>query len=192
LAGDYIVSEPLTITGSIGVYGGKFIFKELWKKLDISWENLKIGQNADILSMNRPFSLEEQKVFNRFLDDTYNDFTAKVKENRQLRQPIDKIARGRVWTGKQALDLGLVDELGGYDEAVVIALKQAGYAQNEPFRIVNYPKEKNISDKIRELLLFNDAKISDILRKSGVDIRYLNLFKRLQYDTVMLPLSINM
>ncbi|MBQ8671596.1 MAG: signal peptide peptidase SppA [Alphaproteobacteria bacterium] len=192
LAGDYIISEPLTITGSIGVYGGKFIFNDLWKKLDISWKNLKIGKNADILSANTSFTAEEQKIFNRFLDDTYNDFTTKVKENRQLRQPIDEIARGRVWTGKQALELGLVDELGGYDEAVFAALKQAGFSSNETYRIVNYPKEKNFGDKIRELLVFNDAKINEILKQSGVDIRYLNLFKRLQYDTVMLPLNIKM
>ena len=112
LAGDYIFAEPMTVTGSIGVLGGKMVFAGLWKKLGINWSQIVLGDNAGILSINHNFSAKEKQIFNRSLDDVYQDFTAKVAENRKLTKPMDKIARGRVWTGRQALKLGLVDELG--------------------------------------------------------------------------------
>lgn len=192
LAGDYIVAEPTTITGSIGVLGGKFTVGELWKKMDVDWDGITIGDNAGILSPNHPFSEKEKANFNASLDEVYDDFVAKVKENRKLTDDIDNIARGRVWTGKQALELGLVDKLGGYDEALKEAMKRGGIKSKQKFKIVSYPREKSFSEKLRDLIIEGNVNINKIIDNSGVDIRYLKLFKRLQYDTILPPFSVNM
>ena len=193
LAGDYIFAEPMTITGSIGVLGGKAVFGKLWKKLGVSWSRLNFGKNAGILSSIQPFSESEKKIFNKSLDDVYSDFTAKVAENRKLTQPMDKIARGRVWLGRQALDLGLIDELGSTSEAIARAMDLGKIGKNQTFKIVSYPKAKSFSEKLSDLIANTGSiKAEQLIEQSGVDITNLKLFKRLQYDTVMLPIKINM
>ncbi|MBR6356447.1 MAG: signal peptide peptidase SppA, partial [Alphaproteobacteria bacterium] len=192
LAGDVIVAEPTTITGSIGVLGGKFELAKLWQKLGVTWTDIKFGQNADILSLNKPFSDRERTVFEQSLDEVYADFTAKVTENRQLKLDIDKIARGRVWSGRQALKLGLVDEMGGLEEALALAQKHGNIAPRTKIKLVTYPQEKSFSEKIKELILSGNIRAKEIIAKSGVDIRYLKLFKRMQYDMVLLPFVLNM
>lgn len=192
LAGDKIVTEPFTITGSIGVLGGKFVLKELWDKLGINWEDIKIGNNADILSINKPFSETEKQIFNASLDEVYKDFTEKVSENRDLKEDIEKIARGRVWTGSQAVKLGLADTYGGYAEAFKYALDESGIKPDQIYKISIYPKEKSFREKLYELLLTGSVSANKIISDNYVDIRYLKLFKRLQYDTVLLPFNVNM
>ena len=193
LAGDYIFAEPMTVTGSIGVLGGKMVFAGLWKKLGINWSQIVLGDNAGILSINHNFSAKEKQIFNRSLDDVYQDFTAKVAENRKLTKPMDKSARGRVWTGRQALKLGLVDELGGYSDAVIKALELGNVGKNQDIKIVTYPKAKSFTEKLSSLIAGTGTiKAEKIIEQSGVDIVNLKLFKRLQYDTVMLPIKINM
>ena len=192
LAGDVIIAEPATITGSIGVLGGKFAVQNLWKKLGVNWAEIKNGENADILSVNKPFSESERKIFNRQLDAVYDDFTAKVAENRKLTQPMDKIARGRVWTGAQAVELGLVDKLGGYNEALGEALAAANIGIKDKFKLLYFPKEKNFTEKLRDILLQIRINTQQLLIDSGVDRSYLKLFKRWQYDTVLVPFMINM
>ena len=193
LAGDYIFAEPMTITGSIGVLGGKAVFGKLWKKLGVSWSRLNFGKNAGILSSIQPFSESEKKIFNKSLDDVYSDFTAKVAENRKLTQPMNKIARGRVWLGRQALDLGLIDELGSTSEAIARAMDLGKIGKNQTFKIVSYPKAKSFSEKLSDLIANTGSiKAEQLIEQSGVDITNLKLFKRLQYDTVMLPIKINM
>lgn len=193
LAGDYIFAEPMTITGSIGVLGGKAVFGKLWKKLGVSWSRLNFGKNAGILSSIQPFSESEKKIFNKSLDDVYSDFTAKVAENRKLTQPMDKIARGRVWLGRQALDLGLIDELGSTLEAIARAMDLGKIGKNQTFKIVSYPKAKSFGEKLSDLIANTGSiKAEQLIEQSGVDITNLKLFKRLQYDTVMLPIKINM
>ena len=193
LAGDYIFAEPMTITGSIGVLGGKIVFSELWKKLGINWNRLNFGDNAGILSPNRHFNDSEKKIFNKSLDDVYDDFTAKVAENRKITQPIDKIARGRVWTGRQALVLGLIDEFGGSSEAIIKAMELGKIDKNQNIIITSYPKAKSFGEKLSDLIADTGSiSAEQLIEQSGVDITNLKLFKRLQYDTVMLPIKINM
>lgn len=193
LAGDYIFAEPMTITGSIGVLGGKIVFSELWKKLGINWNRLNFGDNAGILSPNRHFNDSEKKIFNKSLDDVYDDFTAKVAENRKLTQPMDKIARGRVWTGRQALVLGLIDEFGGSSEAIIKAMELGKIDKNQNIIITSYPKAKSFGEKLSDLIADTGSiSAEQLIEQSGVDITNLKLFKRLQYDTVMLPIKINM
>ena len=183
----------MTITGSIGVLGGKIVFSELWKKLGINWNRLNFGDNAGILSPNRHFNDSEKKIFNKSLDDVYNDFTAKVAENRKITQPMDKIARGRVWTGRQALVLGLIDEFGGSSEAIVKAMELGKIDKNQNIIITSYPKAKSFGEKLSDLIADTGSiSAEQLIEQSGVDITNLKLFKRLQYDTVMLPIKINM
>ena len=191
LAGDVILAEPTTITGSIGVLGGKFVLQDLWQKLGINWVDVKVGQNAGILSTNKPFSAKERQIFNASLDEVYQDFTAKVTENRKLTKDIDEIARGRVWTGREALQLGLIDKLGGLSAAVGEACEKSGIKATDKYKLVSYPREKSFSEKVREMVLQSKVNPSNIFEQSGVDIRYLKLFKRLQYDTVLLPFMLN-
>ncbi len=192
LAGDKLIAEPLTVTGSIGVLGGKVELSKMWHKLGVEWETVQTGKNADILSFNKPFTLQEKQIFNESLDEIYDDFTKKVLENRHLTLSIDKVARGRVWLGWQALRLGLVDDIGGYYDALNTAIEMAHINPKEEIAVVEYPKSKDLSEKISELLLGKGLLAADAFMHSSVDIRYLRLFKRLQYDTVTAPFSLKM
>ena len=119
VAADHIVARESTITGSIGVYGGKFNANALWDKLGVNWEQIAVGRNSGMWSMNRPFDADEKERFARSIDFVYTDFTSKVAAARGLdATALDAAARGRVWTGAAAKDVGLVDELGGYDAAL--------------------------------------------------------------------------
>ena len=170
------------------------VLADLWKKLDIGWGEIKYGKNSGILSANHKFSASEKAVFNRSLDNVYKDFTGKVAKARNLSdEQMDKLARGRVWTGRQAQKLGLIDDLGGFSEAVVKALKAGKVKENQKIKIVSYPKEKSFGEKISALLSStNNIKVEKAIEQSGVDITNLKLFKRLQYDTVLLPFKIEM
>ena len=186
------MAEPLTITGSIGVFGGKFVIADLWKKLDIDIASIKVGNNADMLSFNRKFNAKEREIFEKSLDDVYRDFTSKVEQNRKLKKSIDEIARGRIWLGKQALELGLVDKIGGYGEAIIEARIAANIKPGEKFILVEFPKAKDFSEKINDLFKANRKIETQKILYQNVDIPYLRLFKRMQYDTVLLPFEIKM
>lgn len=193
LAGDFIFAEPLTITGSIGVLGGKFVLEKMWQKLGINWNTVSFGNNSGMLSVNRAFSPAEKKIFNASLDEVYEDFTAKVRQNRKLTADIDKIARGRVWLGREAVRLGLADELGGYDQALNKALELGKVNSDSVFKLEIYPKTKSLSERLGTILEeTGSVKMRKIAAQYGVDTANLKLFKRLQYDTVLLPFKINM
>ncbi len=114
-----IVAAPGTITGSIGVYGGKFVTKKFWDGLGITWSQLSAGRRAAMWSLVTDFPPGSEKRFSAMLDFVYEDFTAKTMAARGLTaEQIDAVARGRVWTGQDALENGLVDVLGGYRVAV--------------------------------------------------------------------------
>ncbi len=194
LAGDRILAEPSTITGSIGVLGGKIVFSELWKKLKVNWGEVKFGDNAGILSVNHSFSPEEKAVFNKSLDNVYRDFTAKVAQARHIdSKKMDKLARGRIWTGKQAVENGLVDELGGIDRAIARAKELGGILPQSRFGIIYYPKAKTLQEKIAELVSGGPKiSVNRAIKQMGLDIEAVNMLKRLQYETVLPPFELNM
>ena len=192
LAGDVIISEPLTVTGSIGVFGGKFVISDLWEKIDVDVATVKTNDNADMLSINHKFSEKEKAIFNDSLDMVYRDFTAKVEQNRRLKRNIDEVARGRIWLGKQALELGLVDKLGGYGEAIVEARNLGKIKVGEKFKLVEFPTEKDLGEKINDLFKSGRKIETRKILYQNVNIPYLNLFKRWQYDTILLPFEIKM
>lgn len=194
IAGDYIFSEPSSITGSIGVLGGKMVLSGLWNKLGIHWGEVKFGENSGILSVNHKFTPKEKEIFNRSLDRVYKDFTLKVSEARHIEiTKMDKIARGRVWTGIDAADAGLVDAVGGIDEAVAWAKEQAGIKPKDKFEIVYYPKKKTLSEKLSQLVSGNPKiSVNKIMNDLGIEMNDINMLNRMKYDLILPPLKISM
>lgn len=192
LAGDYIVAEPLTITGSIGVLGGKIVLSELWKKLDVNWREIKFGNNAGILSSNHAFSPEERKIFNRSLDNIYKDFTEKTASIRGIdASEMNRIARGRVWLGESALQNGLIDALGGINEAVSKAKELGGIKPKSRFNIVYYPKRKTFQEKLAQMF-GSGPKISvnKVVNDFGFETDDINMLRRMEYEAVLPPFRI--
>ncbi|MEU8342278.1 signal peptide peptidase SppA [Spirillospora sp. NPDC048832] len=138
MAADTIVAQPGTLTGSIGVVVGKAVVNGLLDRVGIGLGAVADGAHARMLSATKDFSDSEWERVNASLDRIYDDFTAKVAEGRDLsRERVHELARGRVWTGADAKEHGLVDELGGLDAALDLARKKAGLASDAPVR--SYP-----------------------------------------------------
>lgn len=139
MAADTIVAQPGTLTGSIGVFGGKAVISGLLEKIGVSSETVGEGANAGMFSSTNAFSEAQWARVNAWLDRVYDDFVNKVAEGRGLsRERAHELARGRVWTGADAHAGGLVDELGGLEDALILARRQAGLAADAPVRV--YPK----------------------------------------------------
>ncbi len=138
---DTIVAQPNTITGSIGVFSMLFdVSKFMDNKLGITFDEVKTGEIGD-LSFTRPLSDAEKAIFQKKTDEIYETFTSKAAQGRGVSQDqIKKVASGRVWTGIQAKERGLVDVLGSYDDAIKIAAKAAGI---DGYKTRLYPKQKN-------------------------------------------------
>ena len=143
LPADAIVAQPSTLTGSIGIVGGKFVTGGLYEKLGANIESESTGKHAEMNSPARPYNADETKKVNEQLRAFYDDFVRKVASSRH-RTPsqIDQIAQGRVWTGQQAKDNGLVDELGGLARAVIVAKQRAGLAADSDVELVTFPAPK--------------------------------------------------
>jgi len=149
--GDRIFAEPSTITGSIGVFGIQFDVAKLANNLGVSFDSVKTGKFADALTISRPKTEEELAVFQRMVDWIYQEFVGKVAEGRQLpRETVEEIAQGRVWSGAEAQKRGLVDELGGLDDAIVFAAHRAGLGNN--YRLVEFPRQKDLLQAVQEFL----------------------------------------
>jgi protease-4 len=139
VAADVIVAQPGTLTGSIGVFGGKPVLSDLLERLGINTEQVAEGANAGMFSTSRGFSPEQWARINSWLDRIYDDFVGKVAEGRNLtRDRAHELARGRVWTGADAQSRGLVDELGGLEDALALARKRTGLPADAPVR--SYPR----------------------------------------------------
>ncbi|SDL49399.1 signal peptide peptidase SppA [Nonomuraea jiangxiensis] len=147
MGADVIVAQPGTLTGSIGVYGGKPVISEMLQKIGINSEMVAEGANAGMFSTSRGFSPEQWERVNAWLDRIYDDFVSKVAKSRDLtRERAHELARGRVWTGADAQAGGLVDELGGLEDALALARKRTGLAEDAPVR--TYPR-LNPLDRLR-------------------------------------------
>jgi protease-4 len=132
---DVIVAQPSTLTGSIGVFGGKLVVTGLMDKVGLSNGAVSRGAHSRMFSTRTPFTDEEREKLAAMLDDIYADFVGKVAEGRGMtREAVHEIARGRVWTGADAARNGLVDALGGVRDAAVIARERAGLPVDAPLR----------------------------------------------------------
>ena len=149
MAAHKIVAQPQTLTGSIGVLAGKFDLSALYEKLGLTTEKLAYGKEADIFSTFRPFSPEEKKIMKDEILWTYDQFLTKVAEGRNMtKDEVNAVGRGRVWTGRQAKEIKLVDELGGLTKAIELAKGLAGIAREEEVRLVVWPKKKTFWESL--------------------------------------------
>ena len=145
MAADKIVAEPGTITASIGVLGGKMLTSGLWDRVGLSWDEVHDGENATMFTGTHDYTPAEWERFQAWLDRVYVDFTSKVADGRKLpKEKVLEIAKGRIWSGQDAKNLGLVDELGGYDTALKLAKKAAGVPESDDVKIVVYPRPKTL------------------------------------------------
>lgn len=153
IAAPQIVAQPATLTGSIGIFGGKVVTGGTYEKLGAHIESLSIGRNADMESPVRPFSDSERAKLREQLRAFYGQFVAKVAAARKLSVArVEALARGRVWTGQQARAVGLVDALGGLDSAIALAKQRAGIAADTEVEVVNYPPRKTLFNLLAERL----------------------------------------
>jgi protease-4 len=133
VAADEIYAEPSTVTGSIGVFVGKFDLEELYRELGLKLVTNKRGKSADLFSTARALTDEERRTLQGWVEAFYGQFVDRVAEGRRLpRQRVDELGRGRVWTGQQALERGLVDKMGGLRDAIDAAKVRAGLPPDEP------------------------------------------------------------
>ncbi|MGE2813996.1 signal peptide peptidase SppA [Mycobacterium heidelbergense] len=140
MGADAIVASPGTITGSIGVYSGKFVVRDLKGRLGVASDTVRTNANADAWSIDAPFTPQQRAHQEAQADLVYANFVERVAQGRKLSaDAVDAVARGRVWTGADALERGLVDELGGLRTAVRRAKILAGLDEDTDVRIVSYP-----------------------------------------------------
>ncbi|MGH8874049.1 MAG: signal peptide peptidase SppA [Acidimicrobiia bacterium] len=138
-----IVAQPGTITGSIGVVAGKLVTRRAWGRLGVSWDELHLGENATFHTPDYDWSETERARLDAYLDRVYDDFVGRVAEARSMRpEQVEEVARGRVWSGRDAHRLGLVDDLGGMETALRLAREAAG--MDDSVKIVPYPRPRRL------------------------------------------------
>ncbi len=151
MGADAIVAEPGTITGSIGVFSGKFSLSGLYGKLGVSQETVRRGKNATLFSSWDPWTDEERAKIRGLNVAFYETFVAKAAEGRKkTKDELDAVAQGRVWTGEEALRVGLVDALGGLDAAVGVARERARIPKGQEVQLVVMPQKKGLLETLME------------------------------------------
>jgi protease-4 len=173
--GDRIFAKPNTITGSIGVFGLLPNAQKLLKdKLGITFDEVEVTKHGVLGGITKPLDAEETAIAQRNVEKTYRQFKQRVAEGRGKDTAyIETIAQGHVWTGRQGIANGLVDELGGLDEAIAYAAKKANLKE---FRTKNYPEEKSFGEMITES--FGDAKANWVREQLGAEYE---VYKTMEY-----------
>jgi protease-4 len=153
LGADRIVAQPSTLTASIGVVAGKLSAAELSERLGIGWGVVGVGANAGMFSPVAPFDETGLATRDRFLDETYRAFLARVAEGRNLPLPaVEAVAGGRVWTGRQAQERGLVDEIGGLTDALETTRRILGLASGSAVTLRSWPAPTSPFDRVLDLV----------------------------------------
>ncbi len=174
---DTILAQPSTITGSIGVIGMYLNMEGLFDKAGINFDTEKTNTYSDFLSGLRPVSQYELNYWQNMVDSIYFTFVRRVDKGRELNfEQIDAIGQGRVWSGVDAMEIGLVDKMGGLNDAIEIAKNMAGL--DEKYRIVELPK---LEDPIEKLLkeLAQGVKLRALGNELGIDENYIHTLRRL-------------
>ncbi|MGE3179482.1 MAG: S49 family peptidase, partial [Vicinamibacterales bacterium] len=151
MAADAIVAQPSTLTGSIGIFGGKFVTRGLYEKLGATIDSTSDGRHAELESPARPFTPEEAQKFEEQLQAFYDQFVEKVAESRKTTpEAIDRVAQGRVWTGTQAREQGLVDALGGLSRAIALAKERAKIEPDTDVELVVFPPRRSLYELLTD------------------------------------------
>jgi len=146
-----IVAQPATLTGSIGIYSGKFAIGGTLDKIGVTRETVISGANAGIYSPFSPFTPKQRAKVQEFMQGFYDDFVEKTAEARKTTpEKIDAVAQGRVWTGQQAREHGLVDALGGLDAAIAIAKERANIPADEDVELVEFTGRRTLYEALSE------------------------------------------
>lgn len=178
MACDTIIADPNTITGSIGVFRIQFTMQDFLKnKLGITSDRVNTGKYSDMNTIFRPMSEAEKEIIQKEVEDTYSAFVAKAAQGRNLpEEEIRKLGSGRVWTGSQAKENGLVDLLGDYDDAIKLAAQMAGI---EDYALIYYPEQKTLLQQF-----FSDVseetRITALRKEMGIMYPYLEQLRKLQ------------
>lgn len=159
-----IYADPGTLTGSIGVFGGKLTLGKLYDKIGLKTEVISRGANANLFSMETKFSDSERTAMSGFMHEVYDQFLDKALAGRKqagkdmTRPQLEKLAGGRIWTGRQAKENGLIDELGTLEDALAEAKKEAGIPEGKEMEILSLPKARTIFDMLLDAK--SDSKIT--------------------------------
>jgi protease-4 len=185
LGGHRIIAQPQTLTGSIGVIAGKFSFQGLMEKLGLTTDKIVIGKNADSFSLYREFRPEEKKILKEQISYIYQQFLERVATSRNLTvEEVNRLGRGRVWTGNQAQKLNLVDELGGLPQAIEAARRLLGLPSEAEVRLVVWPKKRSVLDVILGRKTESDLLANVSTALAGFK-KYLDIFSRPGLWTLM-------
>jgi protease-4 len=162
-----IVADPGTITASIGVFGGHLAMARFWEdKLGITWGKLDGAPNSAIYGSLDPWTPEQKVMVQKFLDRIYDRFLHNVSASRSMpREAVDAIGRGRVFTGEQAKERGLVDALGGFDAALAAARELAGMKPDARVELTFYPKARSIWQRLLERNDDAEARMQAMVRE---------------------------
>jgi protease-4 len=170
MAAPQIVAQPATLTGSIGIFGGKFVTGGTFQKLGANIEEVIVGRNAGMESPKRPFNESERQKLREQISAFYKGFIEKVAASRKMPvERVDQLARGRVWTGAQARHHGLVDALGGLDRAIALAKERAGISADTAVEVVTYPARRTLAEILIEELTGsgNDRQLETLVSVVG-------------------------
>ena len=163
MAAPYIVAQPGTLTGSIGVITGKFVTGGVYEKLGANIDGVSFGKNANIASPARPFTDTERAKIEGMMQDTYDEFVEKAAQSRNMPpEKLDAVAQGRVWTGRQAKALGLVDELGGLVDAIAAAKQRAKIAPETEVEVVVYPPRRSVYELLSQGFRTEESRLKAI------------------------------
>ena len=186
-----IIANPNTITGSIGVFGIIPNFQMFFKnKLGITFDEVMTNENSDFMNVTKPMSEYQYELIQKEVDNFYSAFINHVVKGRNMTyEQVDEIGQGRVWSGIDALNLGLVDELGGLDDAIETAVELADL---DDYRIVELPEQKDPFEKIITDLM-NETKYNFVKKELGTNYQYLKYLKEVsEYNGIQarLPFEI--
>jgi protease-4 len=169
MAANKIVAQPGTITGSIGVLAGKMVTTGFWEKLGLTWDEVHTSANATLWSSTQDYTPEQWARLQGWLDHIYDDFTAKVAAGRQLsKEQVLEIAKGRVWTGEDAKERGLVDALGGFPTALRLTREAIGLPAESPVRLKLFPERLSPLETLAERLFGDDVESSEAAATVGL------------------------
>lgn len=189
---DTIVAEPTTLTGSIGIFGMMPNAKGLTEKLGVNFDVVKTNPYADFGNLTRPMNDGEKGLMQMYVNKGYELFLTRCSDGRGISmEELDKIAQGRVWTGSTAKELGLVDELGGLDKALEIAIAKAGV---DAYTVMNYPKKEGFLESLMNTNPGNyikarmlNGKMNDVYRQFSI----IENFDKIDRIQARVPFELN-